>query len=236
MYHTDAREYHCGLGRWTAQDPIPYPDGMNLYQYCCSSPVVGTDPSGFVDLWKVAGGALGALAGIAELDIGLTTAKSGVAGAVLSLKGGADTLLGAGKMLEGLVGIEGMGLPGNVAEVFADAASYAVTGKRSEAARLVADVLDIIATKKLIGAAKAAYFMKHPFAAGDAGHSTAWTPLGPVDIYDEAAAVKELRIGKGPIHAAINTSNNIYLGLAGGRLASESLRVGSTNAEDRGQK
>jgi len=40
--------YHPTLGRWTAQDKIPYQDGLNLYQFCVSNPISATDPTGLV--------------------------------------------------------------------------------------------------------------------------------------------------------------------------------------------
>ena len=46
LYHTDAREYHCTLGRFVQVDPAGDIDGPNLYQYCGSSPTGSTDPSG----------------------------------------------------------------------------------------------------------------------------------------------------------------------------------------------
>ena len=60
FYNVRFRYYHPTLGRWMARDPGPasprdegqedvsgaYSDGMNLYQYCHSTPAAGTDPSG----------------------------------------------------------------------------------------------------------------------------------------------------------------------------------------------
>ena len=48
LYHVRHRTYHPRLGRWLQRDPIGYVDGMSLYEYCGSGPVVGTDPDG---LW-----------------------------------------------------------------------------------------------------------------------------------------------------------------------------------------
>lgn len=38
--------YSPSLGRWVQQDPTGYVDGMNLYQYVASQPVVAVDPRG----------------------------------------------------------------------------------------------------------------------------------------------------------------------------------------------
>jgi len=38
--------YHPTLGRWMQRDPIGYADGMSLYQYCRSGPLVSVDPRG----------------------------------------------------------------------------------------------------------------------------------------------------------------------------------------------
>jgi hypothetical protein len=38
--------YHPSVGRWIERDPVPYPDGMNMYQYVQSTPVSATDPTG----------------------------------------------------------------------------------------------------------------------------------------------------------------------------------------------
>jgi RHS repeat-associated protein len=46
LYHTDAREYHCSLGRFIQVDPAGDIDGSNLYQYCVSNPVALVDPLG----------------------------------------------------------------------------------------------------------------------------------------------------------------------------------------------
>jgi len=46
LYHVRNRYYHPTLGRWTTRDPIGYADGMNLYEYCSSSPLIYTDQSG----------------------------------------------------------------------------------------------------------------------------------------------------------------------------------------------
>ena len=46
LYYLRARYYNTGIGRFTQEDVI-YNDGLNLYAYCSSNPVMYSDPSGF---------------------------------------------------------------------------------------------------------------------------------------------------------------------------------------------
>ena len=46
LYYLRARYYKTGNGRFTQEDVI-YNDGLNLYAYCSSNPVMYSDPSGF---------------------------------------------------------------------------------------------------------------------------------------------------------------------------------------------
>jgi RHS repeat-associated protein len=46
LYNVRYRYYHPTLGRWNSRDPGGYGDGMGLYQYARSSPLVATDPTG----------------------------------------------------------------------------------------------------------------------------------------------------------------------------------------------
>ena len=46
LYYLGARYYNASLGRFTQEDVI-YNDGLNLYAYCNSNPVMYSDPSGF---------------------------------------------------------------------------------------------------------------------------------------------------------------------------------------------
>jgi len=46
LYHVRNRNYHPLLGRWMQRDPLDYVDGMNLYEYCWTSPVNAVDPLG----------------------------------------------------------------------------------------------------------------------------------------------------------------------------------------------
>lgn len=46
LYYLRARYYNASLGRFTQEDVI-YNDGLNLYAYCGSNPVMYCDPSGF---------------------------------------------------------------------------------------------------------------------------------------------------------------------------------------------
>ncbi len=45
-YYLRARYYNTGIGRFTQEDVI-YNDGLNLYAYCSSNPVMYEDPSGY---------------------------------------------------------------------------------------------------------------------------------------------------------------------------------------------
>ena len=44
------RHYQPGHGRWLQRDPAEYVDGMNLYEYVASRPLLVGDPMG---LWKI---------------------------------------------------------------------------------------------------------------------------------------------------------------------------------------
>ena len=46
LYYLRARYYNASLGRFTQEDVI-YNDGLNLYAYCGSNPVMYEDPSGY---------------------------------------------------------------------------------------------------------------------------------------------------------------------------------------------
>ena len=46
LYYLRARYYAPGIVRFTQEDVI-YNDGLNLYAYCNSNPVMYSDPSGF---------------------------------------------------------------------------------------------------------------------------------------------------------------------------------------------
>ena len=46
LYYLRARYYNTGIGRFTQEDVI-YNDGLNLYAYCGSNPVMYEDPSGY---------------------------------------------------------------------------------------------------------------------------------------------------------------------------------------------
>jgi RHS repeat-associated protein len=48
LYQVRFRHYHPTLGRWVQRDPIGYHDGMGLYEYCRSNPVMGVDSTGLV--------------------------------------------------------------------------------------------------------------------------------------------------------------------------------------------
>ena len=51
LYYLRARYYNTGIGRFIQEDVI-YNDGLNLYAYCSSNPVMYADPSGYVKVCK----------------------------------------------------------------------------------------------------------------------------------------------------------------------------------------
>jgi RHS repeat-associated protein len=46
LYHVRHRTYHPTLGRWLQRDPAGYVDGMGLYEYVSSEPIMARDPRG----------------------------------------------------------------------------------------------------------------------------------------------------------------------------------------------
>jgi RHS repeat-associated protein len=57
LYHVRERYYDPVTGTWKTRDRILYPDGMNLYEYCRSTPVVAVDPVGevYINGWDLYG-------------------------------------------------------------------------------------------------------------------------------------------------------------------------------------
>jgi RHS repeat-associated protein len=49
-YHFYARTYLPHLGRWGQRDPLEYVDGVNLYEYVSSNPILVTDPLGLASI------------------------------------------------------------------------------------------------------------------------------------------------------------------------------------------
>ncbi|WP_225931807.1 RHS repeat-associated core domain-containing protein [Leptolyngbya sp. 7M] len=57
LYHVRHRVYDADVGRWTRRDPLGYVDGMSLYEYVMSNPLLYADPLGLErkggkDDWK----------------------------------------------------------------------------------------------------------------------------------------------------------------------------------------
>jgi RHS repeat-associated protein len=48
LYTIRYRCYSSSLGRWLERDPLPYVDGLNLFEYASSSPSSYNDPSGLL--------------------------------------------------------------------------------------------------------------------------------------------------------------------------------------------
>ncbi|HEX8110983.1 MAG TPA: SpvB/TcaC N-terminal domain-containing protein [Kofleriaceae bacterium] len=46
LYYNEARYFACWLVRWTTVDPSGPVDGLNLYEYCRSNPIIFHDPDG----------------------------------------------------------------------------------------------------------------------------------------------------------------------------------------------
>jgi RHS repeat-associated protein len=54
FYHVRNRMYHAQLGRWVTRDPLGYVDGMGLYEYCGTNPLLNSDPLGR-SFWSIVG-------------------------------------------------------------------------------------------------------------------------------------------------------------------------------------
>lgn len=66
-------------GRWTRRDPLGYADGINLFQYVQSVPIIYTDPSGTLGCREAATACLGAgLAQFQQIVLGPPCAALGV--------------------------------------------------------------------------------------------------------------------------------------------------------------
>jgi len=142
LYHTDAREYHCTLGRFVQVDPVGLAAGPNVYAYCGASPADTVDPSGLLDLEKVERG----VAGIFEGYVEFLSASSTAFPNAMTAKGYGDFLLGINKTVEGLRDVPGLGAPGSIFEGLGDLASLLLTGRRSQLACDVANVSDMVLT------------------------------------------------------------------------------------------
>ena len=46
LYCVRFRYYHPKLGTWLQRDPLMYINGMSMYEYCMSRPIIGVDPLG----------------------------------------------------------------------------------------------------------------------------------------------------------------------------------------------
>jgi RHS repeat-associated protein len=70
MYQVRHREYHPTLGRWVQRDPVGYHDGMNLYEYVGSNPIIGLDPKGLFTFTGNSSDSLGIRPGTASAPFG----------------------------------------------------------------------------------------------------------------------------------------------------------------------
>ncbi|MBK9189663.1 MAG: RHS repeat-associated core domain-containing protein [Phycisphaerales bacterium] len=62
LYHVRNRVYDADVGRWTRRDPLGYVDGMGLYEYVKSRPLIAVDPTGQLALECAAGAMFGGTA------------------------------------------------------------------------------------------------------------------------------------------------------------------------------
>ena len=88
LFYCNSRYYSPELCRWISPDSIEYLDpksinGLNLYCYCENNPVMGYDPNGNVNWWKVGAIALAAAAVITGTVLTVVTFGAGsVAGTI----------------------------------------------------------------------------------------------------------------------------------------------------------
>jgi len=135
LYYYRARYYNPEIGRFLQTDPIGYGDGMNLYRYCESNPLLWTDPSGEMTSWAWFGfisdaiNAIGDAAGwIVDNAGGYIEAGADIASGALAIGaaiGAAETgnafgaaylfdtgvmkiATGAAKIIGGIAGVEGI--------------------------------------------------------------------------------------------------------------------------------
>ena len=126
FYYLRARYYAPGIGRFTQEDVI-YNDGLNLYAYCNSNPVMYSDPSGFAK----------------------ETCKSKVGGegdSESGSKGGLDTIIKNGKVSIDDIKTNPNAFSGKSAEEIADVlrnSGYDVTIKNSTRSRSGAQIIQI---------------------------------------------------------------------------------------------
>ncbi|MBM4017034.1 MAG: RHS repeat-associated core domain-containing protein [Planctomycetes bacterium] len=141
LYHTDAREYHCTLGRFVQVDPLGPAAGPNVYAYCANSPVDTVDPSGLIGLEKVMQGLWGVGEGAIEILCGLPSTTPGTGNIALLAKGVADYALGLNKIREGFRDEAGPGAPANVGQAVGDLVSR-LTGAPLQETRAAGMLLD----------------------------------------------------------------------------------------------
>jgi len=72
LYHVRHRVYDAEVGRWTRRDPLGYVDGMSLYEYVRSMPIITVDPDGRLIVQAVCCVACGVL-GILDLINDITS-------------------------------------------------------------------------------------------------------------------------------------------------------------------
>ncbi len=189
LVYNRARMLAPVLGRFMQRDPMGYVDGMSVYMYLHSMPLLLVDSSGMTDWWGVVGNSLGAAGGVVEVIVGegLTdTGLGAVVGVPLMVKGTADTGLAVNATYHAFID-DGTNPPGSVAEVAADA----ISGDKDPRARLVATAVDVAVTGKVISLAKEPLIAKESAALAKAPEGRMiWLRGGDVT----EAAAKSVRI------------------------------------------
>jgi RHS repeat-associated protein len=98
LYHVRHRVYQAHIGRWATRDPLGYVDGMSLYEYVRSAPIIHVDPNGR-DALKCIGCILSAgggavVCGAACITGGVWTGGAACYGCIMAYLGAVALLAG----------------------------------------------------------------------------------------------------------------------------------------------
>ena len=149
LYYYRARHYDPTIGRFLQPDPIGYADGLNMYQYVGSNPVIFVDPTGLI-LWRQIGRGISKLIGGGlAITGGLAISTSGVGaalgGAVAVTSGVITAGTGLGDIVAGLFDVDTSDVPGSLGEI-TDAAVTEATGSET-AGDIAGKIVDTIGDK-----------------------------------------------------------------------------------------